>query len=316
MKPKWIVAGVVLAGGLSVGVFDAQGLHEISASVEIRAEADFYSPLETHGAWVEVESYGRCWHPAGVEVTWRPYCAGTWVWTDCGWYWVSDEPWAWACYHYGRWVYHPRFAWIWVPGVEWGPAWVTWRVGGGFVGWAPLPPRVEFGHDGVIAARVEAAPERFVFVESGRFHERITPSAVIVNNRTVVEKTSVVTNIRRTDKAIAGGAARTVVVNEGPGLKPMQQATGQKVRTAEIREVVRQTPLPASVNRGEKHAAEPPAGAATARPDNKDGAPADRAIERPGGHPPADDNARPPEKKQGGEGRGKGKGKGKGPRNE
>src|SRR5207248_3283991 len=30
--------------------------------------------------------------------------------------------------------------WCWVPGYEWGPAWVSWRTGGNYVGWAPPPP--------------------------------------------------------------------------------------------------------------------------------------------------------------------------------
>src|SRR5690349_17308645 len=113
---------------------------EVSASVPIHATAEFETPLAAHGAWVQVESYGRCWHPAGVAVEWRPYCTGEWVWTDCGWYWQSDEPWGWACYHYGYWVLDPGYGWIWVPGIEWAPAWVSWRMGGGYIGWAPLAP--------------------------------------------------------------------------------------------------------------------------------------------------------------------------------
>jgi hypothetical protein len=31
--------------------------------------------------------------------------------------------------------------WVWVPGDEWAPAWVEWRVGGGLVGWVPLGPQ-------------------------------------------------------------------------------------------------------------------------------------------------------------------------------
>lgn len=252
MKTKQIVVCMVMAGGLSGGVFNAFALHEIAASVEIRAEADFYAPLEAQGVWVEVGSYGRCWHPARVEAGWRPYAVGHWVWTDdCGWYWVSDEPWAWACYHYGRWVYDPRLAWVWVPGVEWGPAWVAWRVGGGYVGWAPLPPHVEFGRGEVIlASRVTVAPEHFVFVEANHFHDRITPASVIVNNKTVISKTTLLTNIKRADRTFSGAAPQRVVVNEGPGLSAMQKATNQKIPKAEIREMVRQTRAPEAVIRG------------------------------------------------------------------
>src|SRR5690242_19336073 len=184
MKTKQIVVCMVMAGGLSVGVFNAFALHEISASVEIRAEADFYVPLEAQGVWVEVGSYGRCWHPARVEAGWRPYAVGHWVWTDdCGWYWVSDEPWAWACYHYGRWVYDAN-VWIWVPDPVWGPAWVSWREGGGYCGWAPLPPRARFSGDVIVA--VDVPPASFVFVETSRFHDHFSPSTVIVNDTKIV----------------------------------------------------------------------------------------------------------------------------------
>src|SRR5205814_6988424 len=117
----------------------------------------FEAPLAAQGSWVEVQSYGRCWRPAGVAVEWCPYCHGQWVWTDCGWYWASDEPWGWACYHYGCWVYDPVYAWIWVPGTEWAPAWVSWRLGGGYIGWAPLPPR---------GFAVSLGAPQFVFVET------------------------------------------------------------------------------------------------------------------------------------------------------
>ncbi|MBK6734356.1 MAG: hypothetical protein IPG61_09750 [bacterium] len=33
-------------------------------------------------------------------------------------------------------------------GREWAPAWVAWREGGGWVGWAPLPPELAWGNGG------------------------------------------------------------------------------------------------------------------------------------------------------------------------
>ena len=164
MLRRTIVPAVVLllvvhfSGGISRALADL----EVSASVQIHAKAEFDAPLGAHGTWVEIGSYGRCWHPAGVAVAWRPYCSGEWVWTDCGWYWQSEEPWGWACYHYGYWVEDPAYGWVWVPGVEWAPAWVSWRVGGGYVGWAPMAPPGFF-----FAARPRA--EAFVFVGSVHF---------------------------------------------------------------------------------------------------------------------------------------------------
>src|SRR5689334_7249602 len=92
------------AGALSLGdLGSVRADLEVSASVRVSAVAEFNAPLASHGTWVEVRGYGRCWRPSGIVVGWRPYCDGEWVWTDCGWYWQSDEPWSWACYHYGSW---------------------------------------------------------------------------------------------------------------------------------------------------------------------------------------------------------------------
>jgi len=231
-----ILPSVVLAS-LLFWPFSAEATLEVSASVQINATADFYAPLTPAGTWVEVGTYGRCWHPVHVAAEWRPYCAGSWVWTDCGWYWESDEPWAWACYHYGSWVYDPVYAWVWVPGIEWAPAWVSWRVGGGYVGWAPLPPRG-------FVARVEPP---FVFVQMGRFHEPVRPTTVIVNNTTIINKTTRITNIREETRTIAGTGPRKVMVNEGPGLQAVQQATDRKVRVVSIHDAVQRTTVPPAV---------------------------------------------------------------------
>jgi hypothetical protein len=236
MKRHLYILIVGLAGSLGPGMFPARADLEVSASVSINARADFYQPLAPHGVWVEVGSYGRCWRPAHVEVGWRPYCDGHWEWTDCGWYWVSDEPWAWACYHYGSWVYDAHHAWIWVPGVEWAPAWVSWRVGGGYIGWAPLPPH-----------HVRLAPT-FVFVETRRFREPVRPSTVVINNTTIIQKTRVISDVRREQRNIAGHA-QEVVINEGPGVEQVQKATGQKIRATPIQEAVRRTQAPSSIGR-------------------------------------------------------------------
>jgi len=60
--------------------------------------------------------------------------------TEYGNMWVSDAPYGWATYHYGRWTYNSYYGWVWLPGHEWAPAWVSWRSGGGYYGWAPMGP--------------------------------------------------------------------------------------------------------------------------------------------------------------------------------
>lgn len=115
----------------------------------------FYNNLGSDGSWVEVADYGYCWQP-GVAVSntsWRPYADGYWAYTDVGWTWISYEDFGWATYHYGRWARLRDYGWVWVPGNEWGPAWVSWRMGGDYVGWAPLPPRYETGGEVVYQGR-------------------------------------------------------------------------------------------------------------------------------------------------------------------
>ncbi len=102
----------------------------------------FYQKLSPYGEWIEVSPYGWVWSPTGVEPGWRPYTDGSWTYTDYGWTFVSDDDWGWAVYHYGRWVNDAEYGWIWIPGTVWGPAWVAWRYGDDFIGWAPLPPAV------------------------------------------------------------------------------------------------------------------------------------------------------------------------------
>jgi hypothetical protein len=122
---------------------------------------DFVFALEPYGRWVRHPRFGEVWVPADLPRDWRPYEYGHWVYTDeWGWYWVSDpeeEDWGWITFHYGRWAFERGLGWFWVPDDEWAPAWVDWRYGDGYAGWAPLPP------DEYIEA-YEAAPVYWVFV--------------------------------------------------------------------------------------------------------------------------------------------------------
>jgi hypothetical protein len=108
------------------------------------AEPGFYDGLSQYGTWENVPVYGDCWVPLDVPAGWRPYTVGYWEATDYGWMWVSQDPWGGIPYHYGRWAEDDTYGWIWVPDDDyvWAPAWVAWRYGDGYVGWAPLPPDV------------------------------------------------------------------------------------------------------------------------------------------------------------------------------
>jgi hypothetical protein len=131
-----------------------------------RAFTQFEAALAPYGAWLDDPSLGRVWIPAPAVVgaDFAPYASnGRWVLTDYGWTWESGWDWGWAPFHYGRWATAGKdHRWCWVPGTLWGPAWVSWRAGRHYVGWAPLPPRgMNLGRP--LGTR---SPWRFVQVDS------------------------------------------------------------------------------------------------------------------------------------------------------
>src|SRR5881394_1296156 len=126
---------------LAIGVLLLTVPRPANADVSV----DFFYNNLSGGSWIEVADYGYCWQPdvAVNDSNWRPYADGYWAYTNLGWTWVSYEDFGWATYHYGRWAQLADYGWVWFPGsdLEWGPAWVSWRTGGDYIGWAPLPPR-------------------------------------------------------------------------------------------------------------------------------------------------------------------------------
>ncbi len=218
---------LALWGSLTLLTYEAKSELEVSASIQISAPGDFYQPLAADGSWVDVDGYGRCFHPASVDTGWRPYCEGDWVWTDCGWYWESDEPWGWACYHYGTWFQDPRVGWVWVPGIEWAPAWVTWRTGGDFVGWAPCAPR------GVVVAT-----GWFAFVGVNHFQDHIRRESISINNTTAISQTRVLAGPARENRSF-DGRTQQVVINHGPDMQAIQKATGRQLKTVPIQDASR-----------------------------------------------------------------------------
>jgi hypothetical protein len=106
----------------------------------------FYESLYPYGNWVMIDGEW-CWQPNATVINeeWAPYCdRGHWIYSDWGWCWMSDYSWGWAPFHYGRWFHHQRNGWCWIPDTDWGPAWVAWRSGNGYCGWAPLPPHSRY----------------------------------------------------------------------------------------------------------------------------------------------------------------------------
>src|SRR5690606_2229857 len=126
----------------------------------------FYDELLPYGDWISDPIHGYVWVPY-AEPNFQPYATnGHWVMTTYGNTWVSNYDWGWAPFHYGRWYFDDYLGWAWVPDYEWGPAWVNWRTGGGYYGWAPLMPGIS------IHMAINIPSHHWVFVPRRRLISR------------------------------------------------------------------------------------------------------------------------------------------------
>jgi hypothetical protein len=136
-----IIGVLALTGSLLSSPASAQDWN-VTPPPDGEVQANFDEALTPYGDWTDVDGT-RVWRPSASVVgdDFQPYATnGQWVSSDYGWYFQSDYAWGWAPFHYGRWALDPNYGWIWIPGTVWAPAWVDWRSGGGYIGWAPLPP--------------------------------------------------------------------------------------------------------------------------------------------------------------------------------
>jgi hypothetical protein len=194
----------------------------------------FYESLYPYGNWLDVDGEW-CWHPnaAAISPDWAPYCRhGHWVDSDWGWCWVSDYSWGWAPFHYGRWFRHIKHGWCWVPDTEWGPAWVAWRRGDDFCGWAPLPPRTRYvNHEGLYFGASRAGEgfefnltmRDYFFVPTGRFCDphpwvHMVPS---VRQEEVFRRTAFVRN--------AYGFQHNHIFNRGVPVEEVSRASNRRI---------------------------------------------------------------------------------------
>ncbi|MBI1853000.1 MAG: hypothetical protein HYR85_21875 [Planctomycetes bacterium] len=184
----------------------------------------FEQSLSPFGDWVVAADYGRVWRPTCVPVGFQPYTVGHWVYTDCGWSFVSDAPWGAVVYHYGRWTLDPCFGWVWVPDTVWAPAWVSWRACDDYIGWAPLPPGPFVSVSvGFSSFRERIHPRCWSFVRSRDFLAPCAASVVVDSRRntTFIHETTNITNI-----TIVNQVARNV----GPDAGSIERSTREHVQ--------------------------------------------------------------------------------------
>jgi hypothetical protein len=193
----------------------------------------FHQELAPYGQWVAHEGAGEVWVPK-VPPGWRPYTTGHWTYTDQGWAWVADEPWGWAAFHYGRWAYDQGLGWNWAPGNVWAPAWVAWRQGGGYLGWAPLPPSAGFsaevGGVGLGTAADAISAGFFTFVAEQNL---LAPNATTVILPSVRNVTIVSRAVNVTRYAVLGHR----VINAGVDVHRIERVTGRPVPRLRVEEM-------------------------------------------------------------------------------
>lgn len=220
--------------------------------------AYFHQELSPYGRWILSEENQWYWQPtvAVGNLNWRPYWdQGHWIYTDQGWYWSSDYPWGWAAFHYGRWNLHPHHGWIWYPDREWAPAWVTWRMGGDYCGWAPLPQYSHYDYAGgglsFHGRHVEAsfgfglAWNQFNFSYLREMGDR--PRARFRNEadaRKIYSQTTVINNYS-VSKTVVNNETHSRIVNRGIDPGRVAALRGKPVETVKIQD--RRTPSPTRV---------------------------------------------------------------------
>ena len=233
-RQRWTYAAVIL------GIFVlSAGMNASPARADHDSYRDevglYYDELSPYGDWVDDTEYGYAWCPRNVGSGWRPYSDGRWVDSDYGWTWASDEPFGWATYHYGRWALDSRYGWIWIPGTVWAPAWVSWQYGGGYVGWAPLPPTVGFDLSvgirlGGLSLAAVIQPRDYLFVsERGFLEPRVGRYAVPrTRNQDLWRRARNVTNYT---------VINNRVINRGVEVNVIERATRRQVPRFRVAEV-------------------------------------------------------------------------------
>lgn len=203
---KWV-------GSLLVLLFTTTLFHSQEAKAENLSGISFqvfYDELMPYGDWVQDARNGYIWLPTTAGPNFHPYgTQGHWAMTEFGNTWVSYYDWGWAPFHYGRWYFDDFYrSWAWVPGYEWGPAWVNWRTGGGYYGWAPLRPGFS------ISIGFNIPSFHFVFLPRNRIYNHYAYRYFaprrnrirIYNNTTIINNTVVYNN----NRYVAGPSRREV----------------------------------------------------------------------------------------------------------
>ncbi|MFD2583172.1 DUF6600 domain-containing protein [Pedobacter vanadiisoli] len=179
----------------------------------------FYDELSPYGTWIQDPQYGYVWRPDVDQSDFRPYYTnGRWVMTEYGNTWVSNYDWGWAPFHYGRWVINSYRQWIWLPDTNWGPAWVDWRSGDGYYGWAPMAPSISIN---LSFGRRYIVPEFcWNFIPQRSIYVSVFPRYDYGRNNVYIRNTTIINNTYVYNRRTYYG---------GPRIEDIRRATNRDV---------------------------------------------------------------------------------------
>jgi hypothetical protein len=230
MKNLYLVTalGLFIASCGPTTVVETTTYHPAPTPVEDVSYQSFYDQLSPYGNWINYPGYGYVWMPnAGPDF--QPYSTnGNWIYTDAGWTWSSNYSWGWAPFHYGRWFYENGYGWMWVPGNEWAPAWVSWRGGGDYYGWAPMGPWIT----AEMAMSNYNPPSNYwnfvprQYMGNSNWHNYYVGGE---KNVTIINNTTIINNYSGSDKARYAYAP-------GPNPEEVSRYSGTPVRPVQIRQ--------------------------------------------------------------------------------
>ena len=215
---------------------------DLSAEPQDVTEDYFYGALSPYGKWFNMPGYGLCWQPYAADDVpgWSPYCTqGQWIYTDCGWYWLSGYSWGWCTFHYGRWFHDASRGWCWWPSTTWAPSWVFWRYWGNYCGWAPLPPGYYYSqarglvHNGAPVAQgydFGVGASLFNFVPMANLSDENAERFRLTTAQAaqVFARSKVLANINSNDR---------IIVNDGIPVQKLLLAIGKDMRSYTIQPV-------------------------------------------------------------------------------
>ena len=179
----------------------------------------FYDELSPYGTWIQDPQYGYVWRPDVNQEEFRPYYTnGRWAMTEYGNTWVSNYDWGWAPFHYGRWVINSYRQWIWLPDTNWGPAWVDWRSGDGYYGWAPMAPSISIN---LSFGRRYTVPEFcWNFIPQSNIYINSFPRYNYGRNNVYIRNTTIINNTYVYNRRSYYG---------GPRMEDIRRATNRNV---------------------------------------------------------------------------------------